>query len=248
MPYLQNVSISSHRWTHRSRPLVRDSTADHCQRSNTSPEISRHELAPGSTWRFPCSIYLARCYSQFRLLGLTSLALVVVAGCQLRAVQCRKYCQQCMLPQRSRFSEEIDRLPVTVGCPMLHVSISFIGVPVLLLAILLGHLSQLAAIRLSSPPVNRRLARIGLLIGYGSLVFIGGAFESCPGCVEIRAQRRCPVICHLLERRWRRPLLIHFQRGGSAGKRPRCVALMSAHRATVAGQLPPADTASLGRR
>ena len=111
MPYLQNVSISSHRWTHRSRPLVRDSTADHCQRSNMSPEISRHELAPRSTWRFPCSIYLARCYSQFRLPGLTSLALVVVAGCQSRAVQCRKYCQQCMLPQRSRFSEEIDRLP-----------------------------------------------------------------------------------------------------------------------------------------
>jgi hypothetical protein len=55
-------------------------------------------------------------------------------------------------------------------------ALDYYGVPVLLLAIVLGHLSQVAAIRLPSPPAKRRLARIGLWIGYLSLVFILAAF------------------------------------------------------------------------
>ena len=52
----------------------------------------------------------------------------------------------------------------------------YFGAPVLLLTILLGHLSQLAVIRLPSPPMQRRLATIGFWIGYLSLIFIVGAF------------------------------------------------------------------------
>jgi hypothetical protein len=55
-------------------------------------------------------------------------------------------------------------------------AVDYFGLPVLVLAIVLGHLSQLAAVRLPSPPVKRRVARIGLWTGYLSLVFIVVAF------------------------------------------------------------------------
>jgi len=55
-------------------------------------------------------------------------------------------------------------------------ALDYYGVPVIVLAIVLGHLSQLAAVRLPSPPAKLRLARAGLWIGYLSLVFILVAF------------------------------------------------------------------------
>lgn len=68
------------------------------------------------------------------------------------------------------------RVGLTYPLVFIYNAVDYFGLPVLLLAIVLGHLSQLAAIRLPSPPVKRRLARIGLWIGYLSLVFIVVAF------------------------------------------------------------------------
>jgi hypothetical protein len=67
---------------------------------------------------------------------------------------------------------------VGLGYPLvfLYNALDYFGLPVVLLAIVLGHLSQLAAIRLPSPPVKRHLARTGLWIGYLSVVFIFVAF------------------------------------------------------------------------
>ncbi len=58
--------------------------------------------------------------------------------------------------------------------PLLFVynALDYIGVPVAVLAIVLGHFSQLAASGLPSAPARQSLARIGLLIGYLSLAFI----------------------------------------------------------------------------